>query len=200
MFNALFDIDRDVLWQKLAQEIDATYVADFWGDHRVLKRHRQWTVVLDLYHHGKGQRETRLRTSFCSRDGFWFTIYPRGIVSSLRKWLGMQDIEVGSESFDDEFIIQGNDPDKVRAFFANPRIRFLVGSLPNIHFSIADHDHSFWGLPPGIDELCLTTADDMRDLARLKLLFELFAEALDELERLGTLLPQVPAMPSGQQN
>ena len=63
MFDALFGIDRVVLWQQLAQEIDASYVADFWGDGRVLKRHRQWTVVLDIYHHGKGQRDTRMRTS-----------------------------------------------------------------------------------------------------------------------------------------
>lgn len=198
MFDALFGASRDLLWQRLAQEIDATYVAGFWRDGRVLKRHRQWTIVLDIYHHGKGQHDTRMRTSFCSRDGFWFTIYPRGLVSSVRKWLGMQDIEVGSASFDDEYIIQGSEADKVRALFANPRIRFLIDSLPNVHFSIADHDHSFWGLPSGVDELCLTTPDDLRDLARLKLLFELFAETLDELERLGTLLPQVPLLPSGQ--
>ena len=198
MFKDLFGIDTAGLWQRLAAEIGGTFVADFWRDNRVLWRHRQWTIILDIYHHGKGQRDTRLRVSFCSRDGFWFTLYPHGLLSNAGKWLGMQDIEVGHESFDAEFIIKGSDPVKVRKLFANDRIRFLVESLPAIHFSITDHDHSFWGLPPGVDELCLTTPDDLRDLVQLKMLFELFAETLDELERLGTLLPHVPWPPSGE--
>jgi hypothetical protein len=189
MLDALFGRDRDRLWQQVALEIGATYNPDFWGDGKVLLQHRHATIVLDIYHYGKGSKATRMRASFASRDGFWFTIYPRGMISSVRKWLGMQDVEVGHARFDEDYIIQGNDEAKVRELFANSQIRFLIESLPAIHFSIADHDHSFWGLPAGIDELCLTTNDDMRELNGLKLLFELFAETLDELERLGTLPP-----------
>ena len=97
---------------------------------------------------------------------------------------------VGHARFDEDFIIQSNDAAQVRALFANERIRFLIDSLPAIHFSIADHGHSFWGLPKGIDELCLTMPDAARDLPTLKLLFELFSETLDELGRLGLLLPE----------
>jgi hypothetical protein len=200
MFENLFGLDTGRLWRQLAKDIGGTFVADFWRDNRVRWQHRQWTVVLDIHHYGKGQRDTRVRTSFLTRDNFWFTIYPRGLLSTAGKWLGMQDIEVGHSRFDDEFIIKGSDPAKVCALFANPQIRFLIESLPAIHFSITDHDHSFWGLPPGVDELCLTTPDDIRDLVQLKMLFELFAETLDELERLGTLLPEVPWPPSGESN
>ena len=42
MFESLFDISRDVLWQKLAHEIDASYASGFWGDGRVLKRQRDF--------------------------------------------------------------------------------------------------------------------------------------------------------------
>jgi hypothetical protein len=198
MFKNLFGLDTGKLWRRLAEEIGGTYVSDFWRDDRVLWRHRAWTVVLDIHHYGKGQRETRVRTSFLTRGSFWFTIYPRGLLSTAGKWLGMQDIDVGHSRFDDEYIIQGNDPDTVKALFANERIRFLIESLPEIRLCITDHDHSFWGLPPGVDELCLTTPEDLRDLTQLKLLFELFAETLDELERMGTLLPETSWMPPGE--
>jgi hypothetical protein len=192
-------VDRAQLWQQLAAELGGTFVPDFWRDNRVVSRHRLWTIALDVRRFGKGLRETRMRARFISRDKFKFTIYPRGVLSTAGKWLGMQDIEIGHARFDDEFIIQGNDPAKIRDLFANEQIRFLIESSPTIYFSIMDQDYSFWTIPPGVDELCLTTPEDLSELVQLKLLFELFAATLDELERLGTLLPDAPQPPAGEE-
>src|SRR5262249_36563758 len=40
--------------------------------------------------------------------------------------LGMQDIEVGDHEVDEAFVIKGNDEEKVRDLFANPKIRQLI--------------------------------------------------------------------------
>lgn len=45
-------------------------------------------------------------------------IYPQTIFHQMRKLLGMQDIEVGVRSFDDAFIIQGNDPAQIREYLS----------------------------------------------------------------------------------
>lgn len=192
MFEEFFGPNRNELWRQLAAQIGATYeLHPVWHTSWVRLQHRQWTIVLDVHYQGK-VNFTRMRARILNRDGFWFTIYPRGVVSTARKWLGMQDVVVGHERFDVDFIIQGNNEASLKALFDNAELRFLMESLPNVHFSIADHDHSFWGLPEGIDELCLTTKDEMRDLVRLKLLFALFQETLDELRRLGTISAEDP--------
>lgn len=43
-------------------------------------------------------------------------VYPQTIFHQMRKLLGMQDIEVGIESFDEAFIVQGNNPSLIRQY------------------------------------------------------------------------------------
>jgi hypothetical protein len=45
-------------------------------------------------------------------------IYPQTVVHQVRKFLGMQDIEVGVPAFDDRFIVQGNDPGLIREYLS----------------------------------------------------------------------------------
>jgi hypothetical protein len=65
-------------------------------------------------------------------------IYPQTIIHQMRKLLGMQDIEVGVRSFDDLFIIQGNNPTLIREYLALPAQQALRGladftALRNLH-------------------------------------------------------------------
>src|SRR5436190_10242015 len=187
LWSEVFPPYRDGVWQQLAAQLGGSF------DRLPLVRlqHRQWTIVLDLWKRGT-IHTIRMRSQFLNRDGFWFTVYPEGVVSAARKWLGMQDVVVGHEGFDGEFVIQGNDEAKLKVLFDNPRIRLPLESQPHVHFSIADSEHSYWGVPGGIDELCLTGSEDILDLASLKLLFELFMETLDELCRLKTIAADDP--------
>jgi len=45
-------------------------------------------------------------------------MYPQTIVHSVGKLLGLQDIEIGRSSFDDAFIIQGNNPVLIREYLS----------------------------------------------------------------------------------
>ena len=98
----------------------------------------------------------------------------------------MQRIEIGDAAFDEAFIIQGNDASKVRLLFSNPRVRELVSAQPEIEFTVKD-DEGWFGpkFPEGVDELCFLAHGVVKDAARLEQVYELFAEVLDELCRLG---------------
>ena len=88
------------------------------------------------------------------RMAFRFTVYRKGIFTEIGKWLGMQDVWVGHEPFDQDFVIQGSDEQKLRRLFSSQKIRDLISAQPDIHFSVKD-DEGFWSknFPEGVDEL-----------------------------------------------
>jgi hypothetical protein len=134
-----------------------------------------------------------MRAPYVNPDGFRFTIYRRGLFSEVAKWFGMQDIEVGDPVFDRDFVIKGTDPLRVRLLLENPRIRELISRQPEIHFSVKN-DEGYFGpkFPAGVDELYFNVMGVIKDVPRLKLLYDLFSETLDELCRIGSAYENAP--------
>lgn len=196
----LFGPSREEIWRQLCTEIGADFVdGGFWKGDKVQAQVKSWTVTLDTYTVSTGHNHvtyTRMRAPFVSRDGFRFRIYRRGIFSSLGKALGMQDIEVGhSLHFDDDFIIQGNDESMVRSLFANSEIRRLIAGQPKIHLELKDDEGVFRNhFPEGVDELVFQVVGVIKDVDRLKQLFDLFAEVLEELNHLGSATADDPGV------
>jgi hypothetical protein len=189
IFRNMFGPSRAEIWRQLSAEIDGRYVEGNWRHDRVEASHGAWTVTLDKYARSTGKTTvvfTRMRAPFVNPSGFRFTIYRKGLFSELGKWLGMQDIEIGDPSFDEAFILQGNDEMKVRQLLADARVRELLAAQPAIHFAVKD-DEGWFGaqFPEGVDELIFHVTGVIRDVERLKLLYDLFAETLDQLCRIG---------------
>jgi hypothetical protein len=99
----------------------------------------------------------------------------------------MQDIEVGVEPFDEEFVIKANDEVKVRALLGNPELCRLIEAQPHIHLSVKD-DEGWFGptFPDGVDELYFSTPGIIKDIDRLKQLYELFTATLEQLCDIGS--------------
>jgi len=193
----LFGPSKQEIWQRLCAEIGANYVAGgFWKGDKVQATHGEWTITLDTYAVSTGKVTiiyTRLRAPYVNPDRFRFTIYRRGLFSDIARWLGMQDIEVGHPDFDRDFVIKGTDEQKVRALFDSPRLRELITAQSQIHFTVKDNEGLFGpNFPADADELCFTVAGIIKDMDRLKQLFELFAETLDQLCRIGSAYEQAP--------
>jgi len=191
--QSLFGPSRDEIWQQFATAVGGNLTeGDFWKGGRVEATHGNWTVTLDIYTVSTGKSSvtfTRMRAPYVNPDGFHFKIYRRGIFSNLGKLLGMQDITVGYPQFDDAFIIQGNDEAKLRRLFANKKIRDLIYRQPEIQFSVRDDEENFWvgrKFPKDVDELYFQDGGVIKDVDRLKLLYDLFSETLDELVRMGS--------------
>ncbi|HKS35944.1 MAG TPA: DUF3137 domain-containing protein [Verrucomicrobiae bacterium] len=193
----LFGPSKQEIWQRLSAEIGADYVkGGFWKGDKVQATHGEWTITLDTFAVSTGKVTivyTRLRAPYVNPDHFRFTIYRRGLFSDIAKWLGMQDIEVGHPDFDRDFIIKGTDEQKLRALFDNPRLRELITAQTQIHFTVKDNEGLFGkDFPEDTDELCFTVVGIVKDVERLKQLFDLFGETLDQLCRIGSAYEQAP--------
>ena len=197
VLRRVFGPSRKTIWTQLSTEIGAQYKdGGFWKGDKVQATHGAWTVTLDTYTVSTGKVTivyTRMRAPYVNPSGFRFKVYRKGIFSSVGKWFGMQDIEVHDEPFDRDFIIKGTDESRVRELFANPRIRELVALQKDIQFEVKD-DEGWFGptFPEGVDELSFVVVGIIKDVERLKLLYELFAETLEQLCRIGAAYEQSP--------
>lgn len=194
---AWFGPSKDELWKQLSQEIGADFVAgQLWKGSKVQAHVGPWTITLDTFTVSSGQSQvtyTRMRAPYVNGGGFRFTIYRKGIFSDLGKVMGMQDIEVGNPDFDAAFIIKGNDEFKVRELFANRKVQELISAQPQIHLTVRDSEGWFGPkFPDDVDELYFQVDGVIKDLPRLKLLYDLFAEVLDQLCRLGAAVKSSP--------
>lgn len=195
--RTLFGPSKEEIWRQFAAETGASFVpGGFWKGDKIEATHGPWTVALDTFAVSTGKATvvyTRMRAPYVTPDGFHFTVYRKGLFSEVGKWFGMQDVTVGFEDFDREFVIKGNDEEKLRRLFSSQKIRELIAAQPDIHFSVEDDDGGWTKMfPAGVDELRFQVAGVIKDLERVKLLYELFAETLDELCRMGSASAQAP--------
>lgn len=194
-----FGPSKAEIWRQLSAETGADYVpGGFWKGDKVQAAHEEWTITLDTFAVSTGKTThiyTRLRAPYVNPDSFRFTIYRRGLFSDFAKWFGMQDIAVGHADFDRDFIVKGTDETKLRALFENPTLRELIAAQPHIHLTVKDNE-GFFGpnFPADTDELCFHVGGIIKDVDRLKLLFALFAETLDQLCRIGSAYEDAPKL------
>ena len=194
-----FGPSRQEIWRQLSAEIDARYVdGGFAKSDKVVATHGEWTVTLDTYAVSTGKAVivfTRMRAPYVNPSGFRFNIYRHGLFSEIGKWLGMQDVAIGDEAFDRDFVIQGTDAQKLQELFSSAKLRELLAAQPDVHFSVKD-DEGWFGptFPAGVDELCFVVTGVVKDTERLKRLYDLFAETLDQLCRIGSAYDSAPNM------
>ncbi len=178
------------IWKQVSEEIQAEYVDEgFWKGKKVVAKHGPWIITLDSYAISTGKTTivfTRLRAPYVNPSHFSFRVCRRSWIQDLRKFFGAQDIVIGDEEFDRDFIIQGNDEEKVRKLFQNATIRQLIDDQPVIELNSID-DEGWFGktFPEDTDELLYSVPGLLKDPERIKELFELFAQLLDQLCLIG---------------
>lgn len=187
------------VWQELSREIGGNYVeSSFLKGDKVVAKAKDWTVTLDIYTVSTGKTHhhyTRFRAPYVNRDGFRFNVYRKSIFSGLGKLLGMQDVDIGAPEFDDDFVVKGNDESKLRSLFADPGLRTRFTRKPSPHVEVKDDDGWFGrDFPEGVDELVLTVDGIVKDVDRLKELYDLFAAILDKLCEMGSAYDRAPTM------
>lgn len=197
IFVGLFGPSKKEVWHQLAEKIQADYVnKGFWAGDRVEAHVDNWVVVLDTYTVSTGKSSityTRMRAPFVNLDNFYFKIYRTGIFSGLGMMLGMEDINIGYEELDEAFVIKSNSEEKVKHLFSNKSIRNLIQEQPKINLEIKDDEGFFSAhFPQGVDELYFQATGVIKDIDRLKDLYELFAEVLKELCSMGSASDEEP--------
>lgn len=195
----LFGSSRKDIWRKLSAELDARYTEGTWRkSDRIEVEQGSWTITLDTYTVMANNMPllfTRLRAPFANRERLRMRIYRSSIFSGIGKWFGMQDIEVGSLQFDKDFIVQGSDEHMVRRFCGREELRRAMQEQKSFDLSVKD-DEGWFGprYPPGTDVLSVTVTGHLTDTERIRALFDLFSEALDQLCAIGAAYEDRPGL------
>ncbi len=194
-----FGPSKKEIWRQLSEEINGDMVdGGFWKGNRVEGRHNNWIIYLDTYTVSTGKSSityTRMRAPFINKDNFFFKIYNSGFFSDIGKAFGMQDIEVGYEDFDRDYVIQGNYQNLVIKLFSNPEIRELITYQPRVKLEIKKSEGIFGpAFTENEGELYFLVTGVIKDIDLLKKLFELFSEVLDELELIGSASGEAPSV------
>jgi hypothetical protein len=193
----IFRPSRKEVWMQLSEEINADYIdGGFFKGPRIEFKHKNWTIFLDTYTVSTGKSNityTRMRLPFVNTKKFLFKIYKRGVFSNIGKALGMQDVEIGYDWFDNEYILKGNDEVLLRRFFQNHTIRNLIEKQPKIVLEIKDDEGKFGPkFSEDESELYFVVVGVIKDKERLKNLFELFVKVIDEFEMMGIAVNRTP--------
>jgi hypothetical protein len=189
--------DHEEIWRQLAGELKGQFSEGRWTTNsKVEARWKHWTITIDRHVVSSGKHATiytRIRAPYLNADGFRFRIYRKSIFTGLGKKLGLvQDIEIGDQFFDDEFVIQGNSEPKVAAMCRKEAIRRLLEAQPNICLEVKDDEGWFGSFPEGVDELHFLASEVIKDMEQLKQLYQLFAVVLDYLCSVGSAYERDP--------
>src|SRR3954447_14301844 len=195
----LFGPSKDEVWRQLSEGIGAEFIeGGVWKGSKVRVYVGPWTVTLATHTESSGESSTtytRMRAPYVNPEGFRFTAYRKGLFSELGKLLGMQDIEVGDPEFDEAFVVKGSDEAKVRELFADPEVRSLMLAQRQAHLSVKDGEGCFGpSFPDDVDELHFRVLGVIKEVDRLKALFDLFAAVLDRLCRIGSAYKEDPGV------
>jgi len=190
MLHELFGPSKEEIWKKLSKELEADFQeGSFWQGKtdRVDASFKSWIITLDTFYQSSGNAQmpfTRMRAPFINKDGFRFKIFNENFFTNIGKLFGMQDIVVGYPEFDNKFIIQGNNLDKVKALFDSETIRNLLTKVDKVQFEIKD-DEGFFNRKKyqkdGADLLYFVSVGVIKDLETLRVLYALFAAVLEQL-------------------
>jgi len=186
----VFGPSKKEIWKILCEQTGSEFVkGSFTKSDKVIAHCRDWTITLDTYVVSTGKSHTtytRIRAPYVNSEGFRFSIYRRGIFTALGEYLGFHDIEIGSFDFDKDFVIKASNEDKVRELFSDEHLRKLMENQPRFHLQVKD-DEGWFGtsFPDGVDELHFIVQGVLKDVDKLKALFELFSEVLDGLCKIG---------------
>ncbi|QXM05141.1 DUF3137 domain-containing protein [Crassaminicella indica] len=183
--------DTEEKWIQFSREIDGKYVeGGLFKSSQVKANISNWRIVLDTQLIATGRTRTthtRIRARFVNISGFTFKIHKNGLFSKIGRLFGMQNILIGDSIFDDKFIIKGNDEQKVKQLFSNKKIREMINAQSGIYLEITDEYGGSNILENNIAELKFSVDGEIKDVDRLKQLFELFEKLLNELCNMGMI-------------
>lgn len=202
ILRAIFGPSKDEIWSQVAADIGGDYIdGGFWGKDSLVYTHGEWTLVLDTYTVRRNKSRdtyTRMRVPFVNKDGLYFKIYREGFFSSLGRFFGMQDIQIGDPAFDESFVIKGNSEDQISLFLNDDELKERFFNQPQCLLEIRD-DEGWFGpdFPDGVDELYFSCYGVIRELETLKNLFELFSLSLERLVQIDSAYESDPMVQLG---
>jgi len=175
---------KENIWKSFSEQTDGFF---FKGEYGMLDgtiiTYKNWKIIFDYYdlYSGKfNERFTRVFVPIDSLDDFKFEIYNNGIIRSIEKIFGAQDIEIGITEFDKRFILKANNGFKLKKLLQNPQIRQLLEIQKEVNFEISNYK-GIWEKETNDYELSFFIKGEVKSIETLNSLLTLFKLVLDNL-------------------
>lgn len=184
-------------WKRFCEETGADFSREKSRGLRktdtIRSYYKNWIIKIDTLKKGKKATITRVRAAYLNADSFYFRIYREGLFQSLQKRMGLEDVVIGYPGFDEDFIIQGNDQRKLQQLFSKESIRRIISWQPDIHLkNEVDESWKTHEEGRGVSIMEFKVMGLISDLHRLKDLYTLFSELLDQMVEIGSAYPENP--------
>jgi hypothetical protein len=183
--GGLFGPDQVQIWSQFADQFGARLDDTVPRKPRVSIPERGWKLTLDVEQIGE-YSFTRMRAAYVNPQRFRFMLWREGFFSKIGKLLGMEDIQVGHDDFDSEFVVRSNQPEQIRRLLSNAPLRRLLHLQPPFEMMVRDgqcYAGNDYAKP--IDELQYRMRGVARDLVTLHNLHDLFTTTLELLRQMG---------------
>lgn len=190
---ALFGPSKNEIWQQLATEIDAEFIkGSFIKSGRVEKKYKNWIIVLDTFTVNTGKSSvtyTRVRVPYVRSNDVEFKLSRKNIFSGIGRLFGMPLIETYDYDFDDEFVLKGNDETVIKEIFQNDSLKDMIKLQKRLILKTKAYT-----VKKSLDEseLYFQMTGVLKDMDKLKNLFNLFPAMLDELVKNGVAEDKPP--------
>lgn len=180
------------VWMELADEAKGEFID---GPHVVTVRvpvpDKPWTITFKMHEHGIGKgakQQTIVSVPYKAARDFGFAIRNKNWIEEAAKAFGLQDIVVGDEEFDPEYIIQGNDEKLVRSLFSSQPLKDQIVAQKAVRINVnkdASQLAPFGNVPAGVHVLAFTEEGAINSFDRLTSIYKLLVATLDEMCRIG---------------
>jgi len=191
----LFGPPLKEVWQQLAVEINAEFVkGSFAKSARIEKKFKNWTILLDTYTVNTGKSSvtyTRMRVPYMRENDIQFKLSRKNVFSGIGRMFGMPLIETYDYDFDDEFVLKGNDESVIKEIFQNQSIKERIKFQKRLIFKTGPYKEKKSHTD---SELYFQMTGVLKDVEKLKNLFLLFSEFMDELVKNGVASEEKPSM------
>ncbi len=191
----LFGPPLKEVWQQLAVEVNADFVkGGFAKSARVEKSYNNWTILLDTYTVNTGKSSvtyTRMRVPYKRENDINFKLSRKNIFSGIGRMFGMPLIETYDYDFDDEFVLKGNDETVIKEIFQNQSIKDMIKFQKRLILKVKPYK-----VKKSLtdSELYFQMTGVLKDMDKLKSLFNLFSALMDELVKNGVASAEKPSM------
>lgn len=191
----IFSKSQEAIWSQIVERFDADVIkGKGLKSTRIEAFHGEWMILFETVENDEMGISTRVRAPYLNKDKFRFKIYHDQYAKFSIYRVGLQDVEVGYPEFDKDFIIQGNNKDKLKVMFANPHIRKLLSFQPPSVLEIRNKPGAFekYKFPKGMSEVYYEIKYAIKDIDQLHDLYDLFSHTLDHLCHIGSAYEEDP--------
>lgn len=181
--NIISGNTEDDIWQQVSTQFQSD--PNLLSYNAIIHQgNRQIVLDIDIDLGGgfeSGYETTTFTSHLSNEPGFKFAIHKEHFTDEIGKFFGIQDVVIGYEDFDKQFIIKTNDEAKIKELFSDASIRQALQSFTDFTFGITHHSSV---LDNSGTFLEFFTETGITDVSVLRQIYHTFFEVLQKVDPL----------------